>query len=101
MKDSKKKSRKEPVFLLEMNHPLRQLMMKRGLMLRGSRARTLGVLNKGGQKSWVEVKLIAEAGESADESWDKAHELAGKFKRELQNDVYVEPGSRAGRYHSL
>jgi hypothetical protein len=101
MKDSKKKSPKEPVFLLETSHQLRSLMMKRGLTLRTIRARTLGVLSKGGPKSWVEMKLVAEAGESVGETWDKAHQLAGKIKRELHSDVYVESASQHGRFKEM
>jgi hypothetical protein len=96
-----KQSRKEPVFLLEMPHQLRHIIMKRSHMLRACRTRTLFNMGKGGPKSWLQAKLIPAPGESTLESWDKAHELAEKFKRELHQDVFVEPGSRAGRFHSM
>jgi len=95
-----KKERKEPVFLIEMPHALRHLVMKRGQMLRSGRTRTLFCLGKGGPKSWLEAKLTPNSGESGEEDWDKAHELADKFKRELHSDVYVEPAHTAGRYRA-
>src|SRR5580693_5813423 len=96
-----KKTRQEPVFLLEMPHALRHMIMRRGLMLRSSRARTLSCMNKGGPKAWLEAKLIVSPGESEEENWDKAHALAAKFKRELHADVYVEPASEFGRFKDL
>jgi hypothetical protein len=95
------KSRQEPVFLLEMSHQLRHLIMKRGLLLRSSRARTLSCMSKGGSKAWLEAKLIPGSGESTAENWDKAHWLADKFKRELHSDVYVEPACESGRFKEM
>jgi hypothetical protein len=96
-----KKTRQEPVFLMEMPHSLRHMIMRRGLMLRSGRTRTLFVLGTGGQKSWLQATLIPSPAESTEESWDKAHELAGRFRCELLQDVFVEPASKAGRYQSL
>jgi hypothetical protein len=101
MQESIKKSRKEPVFLLEMPELLSHLIMKRGQMLRGRRTRTLCYLGKGGSKSWLEAKLIPSPGESTEESWDKAHDLAARFKCELHSDVYVEPAGEHGRFKEL
>jgi len=96
-----KNTRQEPVFLLEMPHALRHMIMRRGLMLRSGRTRTLCCMNKTGPKAWLEAKLILNAGESAQENWDKAHELSGRFKRELHADVYVEPACEFGRFKEM
>jgi hypothetical protein len=96
-----KQSRKEPVFLLEMPHPLRHIIMKRGHLLRGDRTRTLCCMSKGGSKAWLEAKLIPSPGESAEENWDNAHGLAAKFKRQLHSDVYIEPTGDNGRFKEM
>ncbi|MBS1994643.1 MAG: hypothetical protein JSS83_29225 [Cyanobacteria bacterium SZAS LIN-3] len=93
--------RKEPEFLIEMPHSLRHLIMKRGQMLRSGRTRTMFCLGKGGPKSWLQAKLIPNAGESTEENWDKAHEVAARFKRELHSDVYVEPANEFGRFKEM
>lgn len=96
-----KEERKEPVFLLEMPHTIRHLIMKRGQMLRSGKTRTLMCVGKGDKHSWLEAKLIPSFGEHADENWNKAHELAERFKRELHTDVYVEPAGEKGRFKEL
>ncbi len=72
--------------------------MKRGLMLRGRRTRTVSCMNKGGPSAWLEAKLIPNPGEVLEQSWDKAHELAAQFKNQLKSDVYVEPAGDFGRF---
>jgi hypothetical protein len=95
--------RTEPAFLLELPHAMRQLVMKRGYLLRSQRTRTLMCVGKGGQKSWLEAALISKAGDgqNAEENWDSAHALAGKCKRELHCDVYIEPATSNGRFKYL
>jgi hypothetical protein len=101
MQQSTKKSCKEPVFLFEMPHSLSHLIMKRGHMLRGRRTRTLCCLGKGAEKSWLEAKLIVSPGDSIEETWDRAHDLAARFRRELHSDVYVEPAGEHGRFKDM
>ena len=97
MKDAKN----EPVFLLEMPHTLRHLIMKRGHLLRSGRTRTLMCVGKSEAKSWLEAKLLPAAADDSKESWDSAHVLAERFKRELHNDIYVEPAGLHGRFRDM
>ena len=96
-----KETRKEPVFLLEMPHALRLLIMKRGYMLRSERTRTLMCVGKSDAKSWLEAKLISSSEHISANCWDEAHKLAARFKRELHKDVYVEPQELSGRFKDL
>jgi hypothetical protein len=96
------KSSKEPVFLLEMPNSLSHIIMKRGHMLRSGRpTRTLHCLGRCGKKSWLEARLIVPHGQSIEESWDRAHDLAARIKRELHSDVYVEPEREHSRFKEV
>ena len=94
-----KKTRKEPIFNIELDHHLRSFIMKRGYVIRGQRTRTLCNMSKAGPKSWLEAKLIPDSGEPVESTWGRAHRLAGQVNRELHTDVYVEPASKQGRYN--
>lgn len=96
-----KEKSKDPVYLLEVPHPLRHIIMKRGHLLRSVRTRGIGTLNRSGENSWIQSRMKASGGEEAAESWDFAHELSRLFQTELSQEVYVEPGSKVGRYQAL
>lgn len=90
----------QPAFLIEMSHPLRQIIMKRSYFLRSTRARTLFCREQIAGKSWLEVSLV-EKPKNDVLPWDQAHNLAERFKAELKADVFVEPAHEAGRHHQL
>jgi len=96
-----KKKRQEPVFNIELDHHLRQIVMKRGHLIRGQRTRTVFATISRGPKSWLEARLIPNPGDEAISNWTKAHELASKINAELRTDVYVEPASKHGRFNSI
>ncbi len=59
-----KKTRKEPIFNIELDHHLRSFIMKRGYV--DPRASPLVLfcnMSKAGPKSWLEAKLIPDSGE--------------------------------------
>lgn len=89
-----------PSFLIEMSHPLRQIIMKRSYFLRSTRACTLFCREQIAGKSWLEISL---AGKPKTDvlPWDQAHNLAERFKAELKADVFVEPAQREGRHQKL
>jgi len=96
-----KKKRQEPVFNIELDHHLRQIVMKRGHLIRGQRTRTVFATISRGPKSWLEARLIPNPGDEAISNWTKAHELASKINAELRTDVYVEPASKHGRFNAI
>lgn len=95
-----KKTHKEPVFILETTPTLRTLILNRGHLLRSCRTRRVSAISGPGPNSWLQAAVVPNPGESKEDTWDKAHQLAALFERELRHDVYVEPGSKAGRYQS-
>ncbi|MBS2009750.1 MAG: hypothetical protein JST01_22030 [Cyanobacteria bacterium SZAS TMP-1] len=96
-----KKKRQEPVFNIELDHHLRQIIMNRGHLIRGQRTRTVFAIRSRGPKSWIEARLIPTPGEDPVSNWTKAHELASKINLELRTDVYVEPASKHGRFNAI
>ena len=90
----------QPVFMIEMSHQLRHIIMKRSYFLRSTKARTLFCREKIAGKSWLEVALT-EKPKTDVLPWDQAHNLAERFKAELKADVFVEPAHEAGRHHQL
>ncbi|MBA4027084.1 MAG: hypothetical protein C0473_02465 [Cyanobacteria bacterium DS3.002] len=90
----------QPIFMIEMSHQLRHIIMKRSYFLRSTKARTLFCREKIAGKSWLEVALT-EKPKTDVLPWDQAHNLAERFKAELKADVFVEPAHEAGRHHQL
>ena len=90
----------QPVFMIELSHPLRHIIMKRSYFLRSTRARTLFCREQITGSSWLEVTL-AEKPKNDVLPWDQAHNLAERIKAELKADVFVEPAHPGGRHHML
>lgn len=90
----------QPVFMIEMSHALRHIIMKRSYFLRSTRSRTLVCREQIAGKAWLEVSL-AKKPKNDVLLWDHAHHLAERFKAELKADVFVEPAQVGGRHHKL
>ncbi len=96
-----KEKKQQPAYLLELPHAIRLIVMKRGHLLRSVKTRGLVALLKDGQNSWLQARIKLAADENQKETWDFAHELSRLIKLELNQEIYVEPASKAGQYHKL
>jgi hypothetical protein len=82
--------------LIEASHRLGHIVMKRRRLHLNGGASGLQMAMRRPDKSWLSAYV-----EACENPWDAAHSAAAKLKAELKEQVYAEPGEKAGRFSEL